>query len=126
MAPGERIISCRSHASLTAEEPDGFHTAMTGTSMAAPHVTGAAALLLEVRPDLLCEQVKQILARSTRRDDFAAGAPDGLWGDGKLDIAAAVNVAGQARFPPHTERASHRDGRALADRGADHRSSPFP
>ncbi len=99
VAPGERIISCRSHASRTAEEPDGFHTVMAGTSMAAPHVTGAAALLLDIRPDLLCEQVKQILARSTRRGDFAAGAPDGLWGDGKLNIAAAVNIAGQVRFP---------------------------
>jgi subtilisin family serine protease len=98
-APGEWIISCRSRASLAPEEPDSFHTVMAGTSMAAPHVTGAAALLLSVRSDLRCEQVKQVLLRSSRRDDFSISAPDGLWGNGKLDIAAALKRAGEARFP---------------------------
>ncbi len=99
VAPGEWIISARSKMAHLPEEPDSFHAVMAGTSMAAPHVTGAAALVLSVRPELLCEQVKQILRRSTRRDDFAAGAPDGIWGDGKLDIAAALKLATQARFP---------------------------
>ena len=99
VAPGEWIISARSKASGIKEEPDTLHTVMAGTSMAAPHVTGAAALVLGIRPDLRCEEVKQILARGARRDDFASSAPDDLWGDGKLNIAASLKLASEVKFP---------------------------
>jgi subtilisin family serine protease len=97
-APGEMIISARSSQSHALPNPDEQHTAMPGTSMAAPHVTGAAALTLSVRPDLTCEQVKQILMRTARRDGFAFSAPDNTWGNGKLDVEAAVGGARTARF----------------------------
>ena len=42
-APGERVLSTSS---------DGTFTTMSGTSMAAPHVAGVAALIVAVRPDL--------------------------------------------------------------------------
>ena len=98
-APGEVIISARSSQSHVLPNPDQQHTAMPGTSMAAPHVTGAVALMLSVRPDLTCEQVKQILMRTARRDGFAFSAPDNIWGNGKLDVEAAVEGARTARFP---------------------------
>jgi hypothetical protein len=66
--------------------------------MAAPMVAGAAALILSVRPQLTCEQVKQILTKTARRDGFAASAPDNAWGSGKLDITAAVQMAFAAQF----------------------------
>jgi hypothetical protein len=62
-------------------------------------VTGAAALVLSVRGDLSCEDVKQILMRTARRDGFATTAPDNTWGDGRLDVAEAVRVAQAVRFP---------------------------
>lgn len=98
-APGEMIISARSCQSDYPSNPDEWHTAMPGTSMAAPHVAGAAALILEVRPGLICEQVKQILTRTARGDGFASSAPDNTWGYGKLDIEAALQCAKVAHFP---------------------------
>jgi subtilisin family serine protease len=98
-APGERIISARSSNSVRLPEPDQRHTGQSGTSMAAPHVTGAAALILSVRPNLTCEQVKEILVKTARHDGQAASAPDNSWGSGKLDVAAAVEQARTARFP---------------------------
>jgi subtilisin family serine protease len=111
-APGEEILSARSSNSTRLAQPDRFHTGMSGTSMAAPHVTGAAALVLSIRPNLTCEQVKQIIMRTARRDGFTSDAPDTTWGNGRLDVTAAVEQARTARFP----RIEHArvDGTSLA------------
>lgn len=99
VAPGEVVISCRTSQGMPAEPGSERYTGMPGTSMAAPHVAGAAALLLSVRPELTCEQVKQLLTRSARRDGLAAAAPDDSWGHGRLDVRAAVELARKASFP---------------------------
>ncbi|GIH97136.1 S8 family serine peptidase [Planobispora siamensis] len=98
-APGEIITSARCWNSARLPQPDGDHTLMAGTSMAAPHVCGAAALILSQRPELTGEQVGQILARSARRDGPSAAAPDDAWGAGKLDAAAAVALGRTTAFP---------------------------
>ncbi|GII03981.1 S8 family serine peptidase [Planobispora takensis] len=98
-APGEIITSARCRNSARLPQPDGGHTLMAGTSMAAPHVCGAAALILSQRPELTGEQVGQILTRSARRDGPSAAAPDDAWGAGKLDAASAVALARTAAFP---------------------------
>lgn len=97
-APGEWIASALSSASGDNPFQPGY-TLMAGTSMAAPHVTGAAALLLEIDPQFTCDQVKQLLMRSARRDGAAAVAPDDSWGDGKLDVQRAVALARSVQFP---------------------------
>lgn len=50
VAPGERIISCNAAYDPNAEHSDAY-CEMSGTSMAAPHVSGAIASFLSVRPD---------------------------------------------------------------------------
>ncbi len=95
-APGEFILAARSR---DAASGSGLHFQMRGTSMAAPHVAGAAALVLEVRPELTCEQVKQVLMATTRRNGAAAAAPDDTWGSGRLDAEAAVELARAISFP---------------------------
>jgi hypothetical protein len=85
------------HTGGQISEPDAIHRSMPGTSMAAPHVTGVAALILGVRPNLTCEHVKQIMMRAARRDGFAAGAANIAWGSGKLDATAAVELARTAQ-----------------------------
>jgi subtilisin family serine protease len=63
VAPGERILSVRNDAPTGATTLDDLYVAMSGTSMAAPHVSGILAAFLSIhsefrgRPDT----VKQIL-----------------------------------------------------------------
>ncbi|MEO0662474.1 MAG: S8 family serine peptidase, partial [Planctomycetota bacterium] len=62
-----------------------------GTSMAAPHVAGVAALILAVDPNLNPDQVDSIL-RNTATDLGAAGR-DNIYGEGLVNAAAAVQLA---------------------------------
>jgi subtilisin family serine protease len=100
-APGIAVVSALSRnasAVVTRTVPDGVHAQNQGTSMAAPHVTGAIALLLEARASLTPEDVKDIFSRTARRDAFTnktygsqpGSAPSDWWGFGKLDVQAAL------------------------------------
>ena len=82
-------------------DPD-YTQCFNGTSSATPVVAGAAAVLLDARPDLSWRDVRAILARSARQNDPAD--PDwtsngaGLtvnhqYGFGAVDLAAAVALA---------------------------------
>jgi subtilisin family serine protease len=69
----------------------GFkHQMMMGTSMAAPHVTGAIALLLSLSPNLTGAQIKSILTSTTNTDLFTSSTPNMSWGYGKLDVLRAA------------------------------------
>jgi subtilisin family serine protease len=67
--------------------------ALAGTSMSAPMVTGAVALLLQQKPDRDLADIRSILARSVRRDAHTGPAPwNPIYGMGKLDIVAALRA----------------------------------
>lgn len=92
VAPGTMIVSARAFSVPAGGHTlDEEHSALQGTSMAAPHVTGAAALLLQANPHLDHSQVRRILTQTARAPE---GAPPGLahpaWGYGKLAVAPAV------------------------------------
>jgi subtilisin family serine protease len=72
-----------------------------GTSAAAPHVSGVAALLLSVNPDLTYTEVKDIIEQTAQKIsadldfyDYDVSKPNGMWdeklGYGLVDAYAAV------------------------------------
>ena len=79
VAPGWQIWSA---------QPDGTYGLNSGTSMAAPHVTGAIALLLSANPNLTRTEVNQILADTAV--PLSAPQPNNDSGWGRLDVYAAV------------------------------------
>ena len=62
-----------------------------GTSMSAPAVTGAIALMLQANPELTAAYVREVLKRTSVRDEFVVQGNAAQWGAGKLDVWAAVN-----------------------------------
>jgi len=78
VAPGERIRSCRSGSGARTSE-DALYVAQSGTSMAAPHVSGLLAAFLSVRREFIGhpERVKSILLENCtdlKRDRYHQGA----------------------------------------------------
>lgn len=64
------------------------HGTMVGTSMAAPHVTGAAALLFAQDPTLSARQVRSRLQTWTQ--DLGPMGPDGYFGVGRLMVGQVL------------------------------------
>lgn len=84
VAPGDSIISTSRY---------GGYAPMSGTSMATPHASGAAALMLQANRSLTPAQVKTILERTAL--DLGVPGPDINYGAGRINATAAVfNVTG--------------------------------
>lgn len=70
---------------------------VSGTSFAAPHVAGAAALLLQAFPNLSPQQVVELLYTSAR--DIGAAGVDSIFGRGALDLSNAFTPQGSITVP---------------------------
>ena len=73
---------------IVAAAPDGAYDITSGTSMAAAHVSGIAALMLEKDPQLTPDALRKKLEQSARK---AGGAPATEVGAGIADAARALN-----------------------------------
>src|SRR5262249_29885526 len=62
-----------------------------GTSAACPHVAGAAALALSLRPDLSADQLAEIVQAAA--DDQGAPGKDPEYGYGRLNVLRVVQAA---------------------------------
>jgi len=86
VAPGVQIYS-----SVPPENrPDGTweYTYMDGTSMATPHVAGAAALLMAAKPQAPVLDIVQALKDTAKHPTDRR--PDNRWGYGVIQPAAAL------------------------------------
>lgn len=83
-APGVGINAARSQF---ANKGSGSYISMNGTSMATPHVSGAAAILAQRHPDWTGAQLKEALMSTTKKLDSIKPFEGGT---GRLDIAAAT------------------------------------
>jgi len=75
--------------------PTYSYDLMTGTSMAAPHVTGALGLLFERFPYLDNAQVRDVLL--TTATDLGAAGVDDVYGWGLMNLAKAIEGYGSLR-----------------------------
>ncbi|MGW9022685.1 S8 family serine peptidase [Streptomyces sp. NPDC055722] len=83
-APGVNVLAARSQY---AEDGQGYYQTLSGTSMATPHVAGAAALLAEAHPDWTGQQLKDALVSTTKTTPQYTPYQGG---SGRLDVAADV------------------------------------
>ncbi|MBK0027662.1 autotransporter domain-containing protein [Stenotrophomonas sp. S48] len=75
--------------------PTYGYTTLSGTSMAAPHVTGALGLLFERFPYLDSAQVRDVLLTTTT--DLGAPGIDDIYGWGLINLAKAIEGYGSLR-----------------------------
>jgi subtilisin family serine protease len=87
-APGQSIWSVLAKSGFRGQS-------LSGTSMAAPHVTGAAALIKQLHPDWTAAEVKNVLMNTATHDLFTGTNKSGARyavsrvGAGRVDVASA-------------------------------------
>lgn len=95
-APGAAIRSARSRDAFdtsTGVQPEILsandnYAILSGTSMAAPHLTGTAALVWESNINLTGAQMRERLRRTS---DPVGASPNNSWGFGKVNALRAVS-----------------------------------
>ncbi|OBR63077.1 serine protease [Paenibacillus oryzae] len=103
-APGDSIASTY---------PGSQYAALSGTSMASPHVAALAGLIRSINPDLSNEEVMEIMRVSAR--DLGQAGKDNYFGHGEIDIdkalKAAANYGGALQtYPQQVKRKLERLG----------------
>lgn len=93
---GKNVWFCAPGESILATNVDGRAVRVTGTSMAAPHVSGIAALMLSANRNLSNREVEQILIKTARRPNGTVHPQ--LTGYGVPNAAAAVYAAQHQLF----------------------------
>ena len=87
VAPGVDIIAARAGGIAFGEPVGAYYARASGTSMAAPQVAGAAALLAQRRPGWTAAMLKAVLVGT------AAPSPGSVFerGAGRLDLGPAID-----------------------------------
>jgi subtilisin family serine protease len=97
VAPGTAITSALAGVGLVwcCDCCNTFYVDKSGTSMAAPHVTGLVALMLQRNPSLTAAEIRQHLMQSARRpEEFTGPRQDdelNSWGFGRISAVDAIN-----------------------------------
>ncbi|MEV6162882.1 S8 family peptidase [Streptomyces sp. NPDC052052] len=86
-APGVSIVAARAAGTSLGTPVDSSYTSLSGTSMATPHVAGAAALLAQEHPSWKAPQLKAALMSAAQPSDELTAWQQGA---GRVDVARAV------------------------------------
>jgi subtilisin family serine protease len=86
-APGVDITAARASGSTIDDGASGPYLTISGTSMATPHVAGAAAILAQHRPGVTGAQLKELLMSSAKPHPSAGFDAQG---NGRVDLAKAI------------------------------------
>jgi thermitase len=90
---GGNVDVCAPGVNVYSSLPEATYGFLDGTSMAAPHVTGLAALAWSVAPELTNHQVRQIIEDTCVSVDPLNTAFAGLLGRGRVNALRAVELA---------------------------------
>ena len=87
VAPGVNICAAEYDSAWSAKKClDDKHVAISGTSMATPHVAGAVALIKQAYPDWSPEKIKTILMSNAK----GLGLSSNIQGGGRIDVAKTI------------------------------------
>ncbi len=95
-APGVDIVAAQAAHGQIGEPAEDGYVSLSGTSMATPHVAGAAAILAGEHPDWAAGRLKAALMATAKPTE---GATVFQQGAGRVDVAAAVRGTVSAEPP---------------------------
>jgi subtilisin family serine protease len=88
-APGVDIVAAKAAHGQIGDPADDGYVSLSGTSMATPHVAGAAALIAQQHPDWTGAQLKAALTASAKPTD---GLTAFQQGSGRVDVAKTLGA----------------------------------
>ncbi|GAA3484783.1 S8 family serine peptidase [Streptomyces yanii] len=89
-APGVNIVAARAAGTSLGTPVDANYTSVSGTSMATPHVAGAAVLLAQRHPDWTGQRIKAALTTHAKLNSAYSVYQQG---NGRVDVPAALDPA---------------------------------
>jgi len=89
-APGVQVWSCVPPQSRGGQTVEYLY--MDGTSMATPHVSGVAALLMSAHPDAPVTDIIQVMKETAAHPGGAMKRPDNRWGFGMVQPVEALTA----------------------------------
>ncbi len=106
---GDYIDVTAPGVSIASTYPNNQYAALSGTSMASPHVTALAALVRSTNPSLKNTEVYEIIRQTAQ--DLGTKGRDKYFGFGLIDVVKAVKWLNRARtvsyFPQSLSRQMH-------------------
>ncbi|WP_326810476.1 S8 family peptidase [Streptomyces scopuliridis] len=112
-APGVDIVAAKAAQGQIGDPAADGYVSMSGTSMATPHVAGAAAILAQEHPDWTGQRIKQTLTASAKP---GAGLTAHQQGTGRADVARAITqtvVSEQTSLGFGTQQWPHADDKPV-------------